>query len=277
MNNFCKRICTSAIVIPFLMSVCCLAIGSAMGVSWTKSDVVPVVIVEPSIGGFKPMEGSSIGNKWSKSQVKPVLLVKPGIGGFVPLKGGSISNKWKKKDVLPVMLVESSIRGFAPLHLIASRDGSIDGTLKTTPTTSSVIESKVDGDFEGWEGETIIKLMNGQIWQQTEYHYHYHYAFMPEVLIFKSDGGYKMRVNGIEKSVRVKQLSVIESKIDGAFEGWEGDTIVKLMNGQIWQQTEYHYHYHYAFMPEVLIFKSGSRYKMRVTGVKKAVSVGRLK
>src|SRR5688572_22931042 len=42
--------------------------------------------------------------------------------------------------------------------------------------TQSVIESKVDGDFEGWEGETIVKLMNGQVWQQTEYYYHYHYA-----------------------------------------------------------------------------------------------------
>ena len=53
------------------------------------------------------MEGSSIGNKWSKSQVKPVLLVKPGIGGFVPLKGGQHKQQMEKKDVLPVMLVES--------------------------------------------------------------------------------------------------------------------------------------------------------------------------
>jgi len=28
----------------------------------------------------------------------------------------------------------------------------------------------------GWDGETIVKLINGQIRQQTEYHYHYHYA-----------------------------------------------------------------------------------------------------
>ena len=34
----------------------------------------------------------------------------------------------------------------------------------------------------------------------------------------------------------VPQGSVIESKIDGEFEGWEGDTIFKMMNGQIWQQ-----------------------------------------
>lgn len=111
-----------------------------------------------------------------------------------------------KKDVLPIMLVEPSINGFVPLNQIVSRDGSIDRTLKTSPITPSVIESKVDGDFEGWEGETIIKLMNGQIWQQTEYHYHYHYAFMPEVLIFKSGSGHKMRVKGVKKAVSVERL-----------------------------------------------------------------------
>jgi len=71
---------------------------------------------------------------------------------------------------------------------------------------SSVIESKIDGEFEGWEGETIVKLMNGQIWQQSEYYYRYHYSFMPDVLIYKSRGGWKMKVEGIDKAVGVYQL-----------------------------------------------------------------------
>ena len=70
----------------------------------------------------------------------------------------------------------------------------------------AVVESKIDGDFEGWDGETIVKLMNGQIWQQTEFHYHYHYAFMPEVLIYKSRSGYKMLVEGVKKPVGVERL-----------------------------------------------------------------------
>jgi len=88
------------------------------------------------------------------------------------------------------------------------------GKRKSTPKPQSqivspvakAIESQIDGDFEGWEGETIVKLTNGQIWQQTEYYYHYHYSFMPKVLIFKSGKTYKMKVYGIEKSVNVKQL-----------------------------------------------------------------------
>lgn len=80
------------------------------------------------------------------------------------------------------------------------------GNIKPKSSPPRVIESQIDGEFEGWEGETIIKLMNGQIWQQYEYHYHYHYSYMPKVLIYKSGGMYKMKVDGIEKAVGVIQL-----------------------------------------------------------------------
>ena len=76
----------------------------------------------------------------------------------------------------------------------------------TSGTAPAAIETQIDGDFEGWDGETIVKLMNGQIWQQTEYHYHYHYAFMPKVLIYRSGGGYKMKVEGLEKAIGVERL-----------------------------------------------------------------------
>jgi hypothetical protein len=56
------------------------------------------------------------------------------------------------------------------------------------------IETRVDGDFKGWEGETIYKLRNGQIWQQASYHYHYHYAFAPEVTIYSSESGCSLLV-----------------------------------------------------------------------------------
>lgn len=57
------------------------------------------------------------------------------------------------------------------------------------------IETQIDGDFKGWEGETIYKLQNGQIWQQASYHYHYHYAYAPEVTIYSTAAGCAMRVS----------------------------------------------------------------------------------
>ncbi|MEA3222399.1 MAG: hypothetical protein U9P49_04470 [Thermodesulfobacteriota bacterium] len=58
MNNFYKRLRTTAVAIPFLIDVYGLAMGAAIGVSWRKSEVLPAVIVKPGIGGFKPREGS---------------------------------------------------------------------------------------------------------------------------------------------------------------------------------------------------------------------------
>ena len=68
-------------------------------------------------------------------------------------------------------------------------------TAQGRPSPAITIESQVDGEFNGWEGETIVKLLNGQIWQQTEYHYEYRYAYMPKVLVYPSGGGYKMKVD----------------------------------------------------------------------------------
>ncbi len=74
---------------------------------------------------------------------------------------------------------------------------------KESPPAEVTIESQIEGDFEGFDETTLFKLMNGQIWQQSESWYHYHYAFMPNVIVYKSGGGYKIRVDGVDKSISV--------------------------------------------------------------------------
>lgn len=71
---------------------------------------------------------------------------------------------------------------------------------------SGAIESQIDGTFEGWSGETVFKLTNGQIWQQSSYAYTYHYAYRPEVLIYSGGGGCMMKVDGVSDSISVKRL-----------------------------------------------------------------------
>lgn len=219
MKKLLKRVRSVVITVPLLIGASGLT-GAAIGITWTKSEVIPVVIVKPGIGGFEPVDGNSIGNTWRKSDVKPVLLVKPGIVGFEPREGISIGNLWTKDEILPVMLVEPSAGSFVPLQVLSSGHESTGGGSLTleeqtklrreeqqaAPTSPQLIEGQIEGDFEGWDGDTIVKLTNGQIWQQSEYHYHYHYAFMPKVLVFKSGSGYKMRVEGVEKAVGVKRL-----------------------------------------------------------------------
>ncbi len=68
------------------------------------------------------------------------------------------------------------------------------------------IESSIDGDIEGWEGETIFKLANGQIWQQTEYDYTYFYAYSPDVTIYQTSAGCRMKVEDEDETVVVERI-----------------------------------------------------------------------
>lgn len=60
--------------------------------------------------------------------------------------------------------------------------------------------------------------------------------------------------------------------IDGAWQGWSGDTIVQLTDGSVWRQDEYYYEYRYAYRPKVQIANG----KMHVDGMNRAIRVRRL-
>lgn len=77
----------------------------------------------------------------------------------------------------------------------------------TSSDCDPAIETQVDGSFNGWTGETVYKLRNGQIWQQASYHYHYHYAYAPDVTIYSTEAGCSIRVaDDDDEAVSVRRL-----------------------------------------------------------------------
>lgn len=173
--------------------------------AWNRSQVVPVVITEPTIGGFKPKDDSGVMNTWQKGDVIPVVIVKPTIGGFAPVDGSSIGNTWTKDDVIPVLVVQASSSGFVSyLDSNGTARPNAGGDLQTS--SAAVIRSEIDGESKGWDGNTVVKLANGQIWKQAEYYYEYGYAYRPKVLVIRSGGGYRMKIDGLSKAVGVERL-----------------------------------------------------------------------
>lgn len=71
---------------------------------------------------------------------------------------------------------------------------------------SPAIESSISGEFHGWDGETIFKLANGQIWQQAEYEYDYEYDYSPDVTIYAVAGGCRMKVEDVDDTILVKRI-----------------------------------------------------------------------
>ncbi len=204
---------------------------------WQKSQVVPVVLVKPDIIGFSPIEGLSLTASWSKSDVVPVCIVEPDISGFSPIEGSSLMNSWNRSEVLPFVLVRSSVQGFEPINFCITPDEITSSSGKSNQTTKiaelsaklrnaelelakkiaeiapagdgpELIVSRISGTFRGWQGDTIVHLENGQIWQQVVglSSLGFEMEFNPRVIVYKFVGTYKMRVLGVGGTEYVKRL-----------------------------------------------------------------------
>ena len=138
-----------------------------------------------------------------------------------------------------------------------------------------MIRTCIEGDFEGWDGESVFELCNGEVWLQASYEYTYHYAYRPNVTIISNSSGWLMTVEGVRGSITVTPTTdVVRSRIDGQFNGWDGDTVVVLTNGQVWRQIDFRLKLALRLSPRVLIYRvdQGS-HRMKVDGVSGTVRV----
>ena len=141
-----------------------------------------------------------------------------------------------------------------------------------------VIRTCIEGEFEGWDGESVFELCNGEVWAQVSYDYTYHYAYRPDVTIVETSSGWLMTVEGVRDTIMVEPVAFLRSCIDGNFEGWSGDTVFVLCNGQVWQQAEFGYRYRYAYRPKVLIYESPfGGFRLKVDGVSDTIRVKQLR
>jgi hypothetical protein len=85
-------------------------------------------------------------------------------------------------------------------HLALSEAQGEGGVAASEPE----IESRIDGDFDGWVGDTVFRLQNGQIWQQTSPSAKYLFANAPRVHISRSP--YRLRVEGLAVEISVRRL-----------------------------------------------------------------------
>lgn len=131
----------------------------------------------------------------------------------------------------------------------------------------------------GNDGEVFV-LSDGSIWE-VKYEYEYMYEYYPSIIICPDKN--LLLIN--DKKLNVVNLSggsssggsVIESNIDGQWNGWNLDTIVKLTNGQIWEQVGLHLSISIGLGNEVLMYKKAGTWYMQVEDEDEAVAVIRLK
>lgn len=64
------------------------------------------------------------------------------------------------------------------------------------------MRKQVEDEWNGWDGDTIVRLTDGSIWRQDEYLYEYRYSYRPYVTL----RGNIMHVDGMSRGVRVRRI-----------------------------------------------------------------------
>jgi hypothetical protein len=152
------------------------------------------------IGAHDP--GSNVMTSFNRYQWSKNVTVEP---RFTPKMYNSLITDLKTKvkqtprvqELIDLLIVEANA---------GTKDAKFTTTRLAVAPSTGIIESTIDGQFNGWEGQTIIKLMNGQVWQQNDLQLYLHLALMPKVMIISTSGGYKAKVEGLSQAVGVTRL-----------------------------------------------------------------------
>ena len=128
----------------------------------------------------------------------------------------------------------------------------------------------------------VLETTSGRFYEVTGITIQVVVEVMPECVVLSDGAKYKLIIKGFDEPLICKLLNpkvaqvgdkVISSRIKGEFEGWDGDTIFLLDNGQVWKQSAYAYFYKYAYRPEVTIIPNKSGHLLKVEGVSKLLPV----
>jgi hypothetical protein len=158
------------------------------------STVVAVVVSLPFlITGAKAEQetlGLKIDDVMSARELKDT-----GISGLTPSQREAL-NAWLNRYTAKVLKV-------APTQSAKEPASPKSGTKSDCVPA---VESTIEGDFNGWDGETIFKLDNGEIWEQEEYDYFYSYSYRPDVTIYQTDSGCRMKVADVDETILVRRI-----------------------------------------------------------------------
>jgi hypothetical protein len=69
-----------------------------------------------------------------------------------------------------------------------------------------VSESRIEGECEGFDGDRVFELVNGQKWQQAVYKYKYRYSYRPVAKIWRDGGQHHIEIEGMGEMIQVRQI-----------------------------------------------------------------------
>ena len=71
-----------------------------------------------------------------------------------------------------------------------------------------VTESRIEEACEGFDGDRVFELVNGQKWQQAVYRYRYCYRYRPVAKIWRDGGQHCIEIEGMDEMIQVRRISM---------------------------------------------------------------------
>ena len=69
---------------------------------------------------------------------------------------------------------------------------------------------------------------------------------------------------------------ILETWIEGEFNGWDGEAVYTLVTGSAWQLTRYRYAYRDKCRPKAKLWKDGPKHLLEIEGMGEPLEVGRV-
>lgn len=122
----------------------------------------------------------------------------------------------ESKAAVPPSIVPAPVAGLAALavsggNAVTTNAGfglpTATRSAVQTPNAPEAMESRINGNFEGWQPQTRLRLANGQIWQISDGTEGAYALSDPKVRITRSGfGGFFIQIEGISQSPRVRRV-----------------------------------------------------------------------
>ncbi len=102
-----------------------------------------------------------------------------------------------------------ALSGWVRNHSLMVAQLARTAALNPEPAPSSnpgMMETRMAGDFTGWDGTTVFEFVNGQLWRQTSFGTLHQYARSPKVTLVATGSGWRLQVEGVPQSIYVRRL-----------------------------------------------------------------------
>jgi len=152
--------------------------------TWNLS--VPVVVIRLSLTALNAQSAENLQDKMTAEEFRSAGLHRLSSSELAYL------NQW--------------LAPATPAEVVSFGEEQLPPAAPDAEASDLKIATRIKGKFTGWDGRTIFRLVNGQVWQQRQAGKYAYRAESPEVILKRGNFGYYLKIVSTRLQIPVKRL-----------------------------------------------------------------------